>query len=102
LLSLGAYPEVSLRQAREKRDDLRRQLAAGIDPSAARQAAKAAGTELKQAEYSFPFRQISPHDPNPLHNRFPLEIKQHHASGNRCAQPNQNQGPAEPLIRVKA
>lgn len=34
LLSLGAYPETSLKQARERRDDIRKQAAAGIDPSA--------------------------------------------------------------------
>jgi hypothetical protein len=33
LLSLGAYPLLSLKEAREKRDALRRQLAAGTDPS---------------------------------------------------------------------
>jgi hypothetical protein len=37
LLSLGTYPEVSLA---ESRDEARRQLAAGVDPSAARQGAK--------------------------------------------------------------
>jgi integrase len=42
LLSLGAYPEVSLKQAREKRQKIREQVAAGIDPSAARKAASAA------------------------------------------------------------
>lgn len=42
LLSLGTYPEVGLRDAREKREDLRRLLAAGVDPGANRKAAKAA------------------------------------------------------------
>lgn len=42
LLSLGTYPEVSLSDAREKRDVIRKQLAAGIDPSARRQAEKVA------------------------------------------------------------
>lgn len=32
LLSLGTYPDVSLKEAREKRDDARRLLAQGIDP----------------------------------------------------------------------
>jgi len=41
LLSLGAYPEVTLKQARVGRDEVRRQVAAGIDPSAARKALKA-------------------------------------------------------------
>lgn len=38
LLSLGTYPDVSLKRAREKRDDARQLLADGIDPSADRQA----------------------------------------------------------------
>ncbi len=41
MLLLGSYPEVSLRQAREKRQKIREQVAAGIDPSTARQAVKA-------------------------------------------------------------
>lgn len=44
-LSLGTYPDTSLRDARERHAEARKLLAAGIDPSAARQAAKAAGTE---------------------------------------------------------
>jgi integrase len=36
LLSLGVYPEVSLAQARARRDEARRLLAEGIDPSAHR------------------------------------------------------------------
>lgn len=39
-LSVGAYPDVSLRTARIKRDEARADLAAGIDPSAKKQAAK--------------------------------------------------------------
>jgi len=39
-ISLGVYPEVSLKHAREKLDDVRRQVADGLDPSAVRQAAK--------------------------------------------------------------
>lgn len=42
LLALGPYPEVSLAQARERREEARKLLAAGIDPSAHKQAAKAA------------------------------------------------------------
>jgi len=45
LLSLGTYPETSLAQAREKRDEARKQLAAGIDPGANRKAVKAAKAE---------------------------------------------------------
>jgi integrase len=42
LLSLGAYPDVSLRQARTRRDEARRLVADRIDPSAKRQAEKSA------------------------------------------------------------
>lgn len=40
LLSLGVYPETSAKLAREQRDAARRQLAANVDPSEARQATK--------------------------------------------------------------
>ncbi len=42
LLSLGTYPDVRLKEAREKRDGVRKQIAAGINPSHARKAAKLA------------------------------------------------------------
>jgi integrase len=42
LLSLGTYPEVSLKDARQRRDDDRKLLAKGIDPSANRKAVKEA------------------------------------------------------------
>ena len=38
LLSLGTYPDVSLKRAREKRDEARRLLADGIDPGDKRKA----------------------------------------------------------------
>jgi len=44
-LSLGIYPDTSLADARSKRDEARKLLAAGIDPSEQRKAEKAAGTE---------------------------------------------------------
>jgi len=44
-LSLGTYPEVSLAQARERREDARKLLANRVDPSEARKAVKAAGIE---------------------------------------------------------
>ncbi|MBF0614214.1 MAG: integrase arm-type DNA-binding domain-containing protein [Magnetococcales bacterium] len=40
LLALGVYPDVSLKQAREKRDEARRLLAEGIDPGAHRKIIK--------------------------------------------------------------
>jgi integrase len=42
LISLGAYPDVTLKRAREKRDAARRLLADGVDPSVQRQAERAA------------------------------------------------------------
>src|SRR5664280_746770 len=45
LLAFGTYPEISLLDARQKRDEARRQLAKGIDPGAVRKAQKQAKTE---------------------------------------------------------
>jgi len=42
LISLGTYPEVSLSDARDKRTEARRKVAAGINPSQERKALKAA------------------------------------------------------------
>jgi integrase len=47
LLALGKYPEISLADARQRRDDARRQIAHGIDPGAVRKAMKQAETEEK-------------------------------------------------------
>ena len=41
-LSFGVYPEVSLKTARQRRDDARSQLANGIDPGEARRAVRIA------------------------------------------------------------
>jgi integrase len=49
LISLGAYPEVSLAAARERRDEARKLLAAGIDPSAKRKAEKLAQADTFKA-----------------------------------------------------
>ena len=45
LLAFGAYPEVSLKDTRERRDDARRQLAAGYDLGEARKAQKIAAAD---------------------------------------------------------
>lgn len=42
VLALGVYPEVSLKEARAKRDDARRLIAEGVDPSLARKQSKVA------------------------------------------------------------
>lgn len=44
-VSMGTYPEISLKAAREKRDEARRMVATGIDPSANRKASKLADNE---------------------------------------------------------
>lgn len=50
-LSLGVYPDTSLKLARSKRDEARASLAAGIDPGAKRKAEK--GTRAEVATNSF-------------------------------------------------
>jgi integrase len=57
-LSLGTYPDVSLAQARDQRDEMRRMVRNGVDPSAMRKAAKVAGagTLTAQAEAYFAAR----------------------------------------------
>src|SRR5882724_5234813 len=42
LLALGTYPDVSLKRAREKRDEARKLIADQVDPSAKRQSERAA------------------------------------------------------------
>lgn len=49
LLSLGVYPDVSLKVARERRDDMRKELASGVDPSLKRRVEKAAGADSFEA-----------------------------------------------------
>ncbi len=49
LLSLGIYPDVTLKRAREKRDAARRLLEQGIDPSAQRKAEKLAQADTFEA-----------------------------------------------------
>src|SRR5271170_7219173 len=44
-LSLGVYPDVSLKDARDRRDSARKLLADGIDPSENRKAQKSAQAE---------------------------------------------------------
>lgn len=43
-ISLGTYPDTGLKEAREKRQEARRLLATGVDPSENRKAQKAAGS----------------------------------------------------------
>lgn len=48
LLALGTYPEISLADARQRRNEARRQIAHGIDPGVFRKAQKRAKTEEKE------------------------------------------------------
>jgi hypothetical protein len=63
LLSIGPYPAVSIKMAREARDNARRQLASGIDPSQAKKEAKRA----EEAATRQTFRAIAdtPSGPSP-------------------------------------
>ena len=45
-LALGVYPDVGLKEARERRDEARKQRGAGIDPGEARKAMKASQAEI--------------------------------------------------------
>ena len=47
LISVGVYPQVRSAEAREQRDEAKRLLKAGSDPSAPRQARKLAGKMAK-------------------------------------------------------
>src|SRR6516225_4066668 len=49
MVSLGIYPEVGLKQARERRSAARRLIADGIDPSAKRQAEKVSQDDTFEA-----------------------------------------------------
>lgn len=71
MLSFGTYPEVSLAQARVKRDDARTLVADGIDPSAARQDKKAQA-KLKAVNT---FRAVA-NDWHTLHNKNKSERHQ--------------------------
>lgn len=52
MLALGAFPEVSLKRAREKREDARTLLAEGIDPSEQRKAQAAATLERMENTFA--------------------------------------------------
>jgi len=61
LLSFGIFPDVSLKEARDRRDDARRDLAKGIDPSVKRRAEKLAGGNTFEAVAREWFEKFSPH-----------------------------------------
>lgn len=46
-ISFGTYPEISLADARKRREDARKLIASGIDPGEVRKAQKAAKTDTE-------------------------------------------------------
>jgi hypothetical protein len=52
-ISMGAFPAVSLEQARKERDEARAKLQAGIDPSAVRKAERAESTKQRARAKAF-------------------------------------------------
>ena len=60
LLSLGVYPTISLKDARERRDEAKRLISRGIDPSAQRQAAKAEQADTFEAVAREWFAKMAP------------------------------------------
>lgn len=64
-LSLGVYPDISLKEARERRDDARKLLANDIDPSENRKVAKAAKVERAGNSFEVVAREwYAKHSPN--------------------------------------
>lgn len=65
LLSLGVYPDVGLKDARERRDAARKLIAAGIDPGVNRKAQKAARQESATNSFEVVTREwYAKHAPN--------------------------------------
>lgn len=56
-VAFGVYPEISLKEAREKRDEARKLLAQGIDPSAQRKAMKQAKAEISPDSFEIVARE---------------------------------------------
>jgi len=71
LLSLGTYPEISLADARQRRDENRKQVAKGIDPGFVRKSQKQSETEEKDT-----FEVIA----REWHERFKSTWSQGHAA----------------------
>ena len=65
LLSLGVYPDIGLKEARERRDEARRLLADEIDPGENRKAQKAAKVERAANSFEAVAREwYAKHSPN--------------------------------------
>ena len=65
LLSLGVYPDISLSQARERRENARKLLANGTDPGAVKQAQKSASAVQSENSFEIIAREwFARHSPN--------------------------------------
>lgn len=65
LLSLGTYPDVSLKDARDRRDEARKQIVAGIDPGEHRKAKKSAKVAKQANSFEVVARKwYAKHSPN--------------------------------------
>lgn len=63
-LSMGVYPDVGLKDARARRDEARRQVANGVDPSAYRKASKTARAEAVSNSFEAVAREwLTKHSP---------------------------------------
>jgi hypothetical protein len=74
-LALGAYPEISLQDARKRHMEAREQLAHGIDPCAAKQALKAARSGLAPDSFEVVAREwlaVWASDKTPRHAGYTL------------------------------
>lgn len=104
LLSFGEYPTVSLKMAREKREEAKKLLADGIDPSQHKKAVQAA----RQAEEANLFRNIALewHETQTTHilptgRAFMLYCLEKHILPNIGSQPVQSIGAADILAFIK-
>jgi integrase len=76
-LSLGTYPDVGLKDARARRDDARKLLASGVDPSDHRRATRAASIESAANSFEVIAREwYDKHSPTwaPNHSRRVLRL----------------------------
>lgn len=81
-LALGTYPDTGLKEAREKRDAARKLLAAGIDPSTARKADRAADIALTANSFESIAREwlaVKAHEWTPLQHDKERGRLQNHA-----------------------
>ena len=68
-ISLGVYPEITLKEARERRNEARRLLNQGIDPSQQRQAQKASIDALSETDFEGIAREwFKLNEPNWVHS----------------------------------